>query len=102
MEKQTLFALTKENVEQFIGKRIQFESESYSANAPVRDEDTIIAVDYSKHNPLTTENGSDLQYAFVEDYGIEYIPEKDAFRYKEGLHSFCIGDSDREVIVRLV
>lgn len=90
-DKSDMEALTKENVSDFIGKRIYFFSEQYKANTDAEGIAVIDAVDLTKRKPLSCTlvksafDYTELSYAFVNDD-----------------NEFCIGDSDRPVMVKVL
>jgi hypothetical protein len=84
-----LTALTTSNVQEFIGKRIYFFCEQYSANANIEGIGTITAVDLSQRNIITGfdfEGGEDsMRFAFV---GFD--------------NNICLGDADRTIFVKVL
>lgn len=80
-----LVALTKENVRDFIGKRIYFYSRQYKANYDAEGVVTITDVDFSQELPITCE----IEMGF--ETGLVYA--------RCGRDEFWLGDCDRTVMV---
>lgn len=84
-----LTALTINNVQDFIGKRIYFFSRQYEANPNIEGVGIITAVDLTQRNVIIgfdREKGEDcMNYAFV-DYD----------------NKICLGDGDRPILVKIL
>ena len=80
--------LTKENLNDFVGKTVEIYSKQHSANSDIDGVSTINAVDLNKRNPITctgvSGEGEFLKYAFVDSFG-----------------EICLGDADRYVYVKV-
>ena len=80
--------LTKENLNDFVGKTVEMYSKQHSANSDIDGVSTINAVDLNKRNPITctgvSGEGEFLKYAFVDSFG-----------------EICLGDADRYVYVKV-
>lgn len=91
--------LNVENVKDFIGKKLTWFAPAYEANENYGGTDIIKSVDFSKHNPLTTEviEGDNLAFAFVDNYGLTPNGENSFSVDVNAPHCFSYSDGDRQV-----
>lgn len=94
--------LTKENVESFIGKPVEFNAPGY--NTFYEGKAIIKSVDYSKDFPLECEclSGEDLNYAFLDNHGLVSHDGGETYRVSDENTCFSFSDGYREVFVRLI
>lgn len=88
--------LNQENVLSLIGKKVKWTAEGY--NRPYSGTDIIEAVDFSKHNPLTTKviDGDNLAFAYLEVFGLEETETGFTISHKQP-KVFTYSDDFREV-----
>lgn len=99
---QDYYPLTKENIMDLIGKKVEFTAEAYEGNSTYRGIAIISAVDYSKKNPISCEciSGDDLKFAFLDDHGLTTDNNGLTYQLTKECTSFSYSDSYREIFVR--
>ncbi len=93
--------LTKENIENFIGKKIEFSAEGFGGY--YRGIALIKSVDFSKRFPIECEclSGDDLSYAFLDDHGLISNDGGTTYSLTKTNKCFSYSDSYREIFIRL-
>lgn len=96
------YPLTKENVQDLIGIKIEFTAEGY--NRDYKGTAIINSVDFSKRNPIDCDclSGDDLKYAFLDDHGLETTDQGESFHVTKICTSFSYSDGYREVFVNKI
>lgn len=93
--------LTETNVNNFIGKKIEFTAPGYEKNRDYRGVVIIRSVDMSKHNPIECDciSGDDLRFAFLDDHGLGTADGGKTYHIVDGNRCFSYSDAYREVFV---
>lgn len=101
------FFLNVENVQALIGKRIKWHAEAYEANSPYGGEAIIREVSegerYKGYDSIyktlkcETISGDNLDYAFVDNYGLKEISDGYWSCANDVPRVYCYSDSYREV-----
>ena len=88
--------LTEANVNDFIGKKIEFTAENDYRGVAI-----IKSVDMSLHNPIQCEcvSGDDLRFAFLDDHGLETTDGGNTYHIIDGNRCFSYSDAYREIFV---
>lgn len=95
--------LTETNAKDFIGKKVEFTAEGYSANGNYRGVAVIKSVDMTQRFPIECEciSGDDLRYAFLDNHGIETTDGGNTYHIVYHDRCFSYSDSYREVFVQV-
>lgn len=93
--------LTELNIKNLISETIEFTAEGYGTN--YRGVVHITSIDMSQRNPISCEviKGDDLQYAFLDDHGLETHDGGTTYQICSGPKCFSYSDSYREVFFRV-
>ena len=95
--------LTECNINDYIGKEIEFTAEGYKGNGDYHGVAIIKSVDMSKRFPIECEriSGDDLRFAFLDDHGLGTTDGGNTYHIIEGSRCFSYSDAYREVFVSL-
>lgn len=104
MKTLNYYLLTKENVFDFLGKKVEFTAESYEHNLPYRGTAIITAIDFSKEFPISCEclSGDDLRFAFLDDHGLETSDGGDSYQISNTCTCFSYSDRYREIFIAIL
>lgn len=95
------FPLTETNVKDFIGKKVEFTAEGYSANGNYHGVAVIKSVDLTKRFPIECEcvSGDNLHLAILDDHGLETTDGGNTYHIVDHDKCFSFSDLYREVFV---